>query len=77
MAHLNKQDRCKIENMLIAGVKPKEIARNLGKSHTTITREIRHHRQEESSDQRKNKNYCVYRGKCKKNNLCRYLARKS
>ena len=72
MAHLNKQDRCKIENMLIAGVKPKEIARNLGKSHTTITREIRHHRQEESSDQRKNKNYCVYRGKCKKNNLCRY-----
>ena len=72
MAHLTKQDRCKIENFLVAGVKPKEIARNLGKSHTTITREIRRHRQEEEPERRKSRNFCVFRAKCKENGLCQY-----
>ena len=72
MAHLTKQDRCKIENFLNAGLKPKEIARNLGKSHTTITREIRRHRQEEVPDLRKSRNYCAFRGRCKETGLCPY-----
>ena len=29
MSHLTKQERCKIENFLFAGVKPQEMARNL------------------------------------------------
>jgi|GEM_PF-946089 len=65
MAHLTKQDCCKIENFLVAGYKPKEIARNLGKSHTTITREIPRPRQEEESERRKSRNFCVFRAKCK------------
>ena len=72
MAHLTKQERCKIENFLIEGIKPKEIARTLGKSHTTITREIRRHRQAEDADQRKNRNYCMFRQKCKESELCKY-----
>ena len=41
MAHLTKEDRLRIENMLNAGVSATEMSRNLGKSHTTISREIR------------------------------------
>ena len=45
MAHLTKEDRLRIENMLNAGVSATEMSRNLGKSHTTISREIKKHRQ--------------------------------
>ena len=72
MSHLTKHDRCRIENYLNSRIKPKEIGRNLGKSHTTITREIRRHRQEEPNDQRKSRNYCAFKWKCKENRLCRY-----
>ena len=41
MAHLTKEDRLRIENMLNAGVSATEMPRNLGKSHTTISWEIR------------------------------------
>lgn len=44
MSHLTKQERCKIENFLLAGVTPQEMARNLGRSHTTINRELQRHR---------------------------------
>ena len=50
MAHLTKEDRLRIENMLNAGVSATEMSRNLGKSHTTISREIKKHRQEETTD---------------------------
>ena len=41
MAHLTKEDQLRIENMLNAGVSATEMSRNLGKSHTTFSREIR------------------------------------
>lgn len=41
MAHLTKEDRLRIENMLNAGVSATEMSKNLGKSYTTISREIR------------------------------------
>ena len=41
MAHLTKEDRLRIKNMLNAGVSATEMSRKLGKSHTTISREIK------------------------------------
>ena len=41
MAHLTKEDRLRIENMLNAGASATEMSRNLGKSHTMFSREIR------------------------------------
>ena len=70
MSHLTKQERCKIENFLLAGVTPQEMARNLGRSHTTINRELRRHRIEEDPDHRKNTNYCVFSRKCTKYKVC-------
>ena len=32
MSHLMKQEHCKIENFLLAGVTPQEMVRNLGRS---------------------------------------------
>ena len=49
MAHLTKEDRLRIENMLNAGVSATEMSRNLGKSHTTISREIRNIRHKQFS----------------------------
>ena len=66
MLHLTKQERCKIENFLLAGVMPQEIARNIGRSHTTINRELQRHRIEKEPDHRKNTNYCVFSRKCNK-----------
>lgn len=70
MSHLTKQERCKIENFLLAGVTPQEMARNLGRSHTTINRELRRHRIEEDPDHRRNTNYCVFSRKCSKYKVC-------
>lgn len=70
MSHLTKQERCKIENFLLAGVTQQEMARNLGRSHTTINSELQRHRIEEDPNHRKNTNYCVFSRKCNKNKVC-------
>ena len=70
MSHLTKQERCKIENFLLAGVTPQEMARNLGRSHTTINRELKRHRYEEDPDHRKFTNYCTFSRKCNKYKVC-------
>lgn len=72
MAHLTKQERCKIENMLIAGVTPQEIARKLGRAHTTINRELKQHRHEEDPAHRRCTNYCAFSKKCDKYKVCKY-----
>ena len=66
MSHLTKQERCKIENFLNAGVTPQEMARNLNRSYTTINRELQRHRIEEDPNHRKCTNYCLYSRQCKK-----------
>ena len=71
MSHLTKQERCKIENFFIAGVTPREMARNLGRSHTAINRELQRHRIEEDPDHRKCTNYCLYSRQCKKFKVCK------
>ena len=70
MSHMTVQDRCKIENMLNAGQPPREIAQTLKRSHSTILREIEKHRQENESDQKRKKNYCIHRKECSRNDLC-------
>ena len=71
MSHLTKQERCKIENFLFAGVTPQKTARNLVRSHTTINRELKRHRIEEDPDHRKCTNYCLYSRQCKKFKVCK------
>ena len=66
MLYLTKLERCKIGNILLAGVTPQEMGRNLGRSHTTINRELQRHRIEKDPDHRKNTNYCVFSRKCNK-----------
>ena len=66
MSHLTKQERCKIENFLNAGVTPQEMARNLNRSYTTINRELKRHRIEEDPNHRICTNYCLYSRQCKK-----------
>ena len=71
MAHLTKEDRLRIENMLNAGVSATEMSRNLGKSHTTISREIKKYRQEESTDRRRSRNYCIFKNECNRSRICK------
>lgn len=71
MAHLTKEDRLRIENMLNAGVSATEMSRNLGKSHTTISREIKKHRQEETTDRRRSHNYCIFKNECNRSTICK------
>ena len=71
MPHLTKQERLRTENMLNAGASATEMGRNLGKSHTTISREIKKHRQEETLDRRRNRNYCSFKNKCSQQKICK------
>lgn len=71
MTHLTKQDRCKIENMLNAKVFIKQIAQSLGKSHTTISREIQKHRTEDETNKKRIKNFCISKKICLKRTLCK------
>ena len=41
MSHLTEQDRCRIENLLNAGLSPLAIARRENRAHSTIVRELR------------------------------------
>ena len=69
MGHLTYDDRLSIQQMLKEGYGCADIGRYLGKSRTTISREILKHRQYKASEQRVNA--CVNRRKCKISVQCR------
>ena len=71
MRHLTKQDRCKIENLLNAGVSIRKIGKSLHKSHTTVSREIKKHRTVDETSKRHRKNFCTFRSNCMKRSLCK------
>ena len=50
MSHMTEQDRCIIENLLNAGKTPRSIAKELGRSHSTVLRELQKHRKENEAD---------------------------
>ena len=56
MSHLTEQDRCRIENLLNAGLSPMPIARQEKRAHSTIVRELRKHRKKNEADRRQKKN---------------------
>ncbi len=71
MAHLTKQDRCKIENLLNAKLSLRKISEALDKSHTTVSREIKKHRVVDENSKRHRKNFCSLRKNCMKRTLCK------
>lgn len=71
MPHLTKQDRCKIENLLNAKVSIKKISKDLQKSHTTISREIKKRRVIDEASKKPRKNFCSHKKKCMKRSLCK------
>ena len=69
--HLTASDRLQIEYRLTAGMSLREIGKALGKSTTTISREIKKHAVESDKGAAgRIKNRCVHRFDCKKGNLC-------
>ena len=58
MAHLTKQDRCKIENLLNVRVSIKKISNDLEKSHSTISREVKKRRVVDEASKKPRKNFC-------------------
>lgn len=69
--HLSYENRVFIETQLNAGVRPAEIANALGKSRSTICREIKKHRQEKDSGAvGRVKNRCVHRQNCTRYGCC-------
>ena len=71
MSHLTKQDRCKLENLLIAKTSIKKISKVLQKSHTTISREIKKRRIIDEDSKKHRKNFCTFKKSCMKRTLCK------
>ena len=71
MSHLTEQDRRRIENQLDAGQSPLAIARQEKRAHSTIVRELRKHRKEDETEQKRRKNYCKRKKSCFKRTLCK------
>ena len=72
MSHLDEQARCRIENLLNAGLSPLAIARQEHRAHSTIVRELRKHRKENEADRRRKKNFCTRKKSCFRKNICQY-----
>jgi len=69
--HLTDEERILIENWLKCRVSIKEIARNLEKSASTISREIRKHLQDtDKYAPYRAHNRCVMRAECNRRYLC-------
>ena len=65
MSHLTLSDRIKIEMCLNAGMKLNQIANEVGKNRSTISREIRSHAiQVDKGAAYRIKNRCIYRTSC-------------
>lgn len=71
-AHLTREDRWDIQRGLRENLTFTEIARNIGCSPDTISKEIRNHRYKKAFDSRRVRpNYCKYRDTCRKKNICK------
>lgn len=71
MSHLTHEERLAIENGLTNGKGFKEIGRDLGKSHTTVSREVLRHRVDSNKGAfGRLTNRCVHRMECKKILVC-------
>ena len=69
--HMTAEDRLQIENRLKAGESLSQIAKAIGKSTSTITREIQKHAIEsEKGASGRVRNRCIHRLECKRSNLC-------
>lgn len=71
MSHMTEQDRCIIENLLNAGKTPRSIAKELGRSHSTVLRELQKHRKENEADIKRKRNFCIHRRECFRKDLCK------
>jgi|BioPla2DNA2_1021312.scaffolds.fasta_scaffold25868_3 IS30 family transposase len=71
MAHLTHSQRQLIENGLRNRRTFREIADSIGKSHTTVAREVLRHRADsDKGAPGRVKNRCVHRRECKRMNVC-------
>ena len=69
--HMNLSDRTTIEQRLCAGVSIRQIAKELGKAPSTISREIQGHRiVSNKSGYGRIANRCIHRMDCCASNLC-------
>lgn len=69
--HLDLEARLQIETGLNSGLSIYQIAKNLGKNHSTISREIRSHAVEsDKGAYGRINNRCIHRYDCEKSNLC-------
>ena len=72
MGHLTADERRRLETLLNRGESFRSIAEALGKSHSTISREIRKHRTVSSKTVSPYiLNNCTHRSKCSVEKLCR------
>ena len=72
MGHLTLSERVEIENALRARKGFKEIARQIGHSHTTVKREVVKHAQaSEKGAKGRVTNRCLYRTTCKRQYVCK------
>ena len=71
MSHLTHAQRTLIENGLRDHKSFKEIARDIGKAHTTVSREVRkHYVTSDKGAYGRVTNRCIYRRECKRLNVC-------
>jgi len=71
MAHLTDSERLQIEHELHCGMSLQQIARKLGKSHSTVSREVLKHRVDSGKGAAgRISNRCVFRRNCEVYYLC-------
>ena len=71
MSHLTISDRIKIESGLNVGMNLNQIANEIGKNRSTISREIRNHMEQvDKGASCRVKNRCIYRTSCTMHYLC-------
>ena len=71
MSHLNIETRLQIEKALKKGLNVTQIAKLIGKHHTTVSREIlKHRRIQNKGNHTRLLNNCVHRFKCHISQLC-------
>ncbi len=71
MAHLTHSQRTLIENGLRIRKSFREIAADVGKSHTTVSREVLRHRGDsDKGAYGRVTNCCIFRSNCRRTKLC-------
>jgi len=74
--HLTRDDREVILEAIIEGIPLSDIASTLGKSPTTISREVKAHRVDEGRKTTHFTNICIYSKECNRTSLCDPRCRK-